>query len=520
MSEIQKPIPQVTQGLGEMGLQDYIALFKRRKYWFIFPALATAIAICVTGWRLPNMYRCQTIILVQPQKVPDSYVKSMPINSWPERLSTIYQEVTSPARLKPVIDSMNLYPEMRKQPGGEPDAVAAMQKAINVEQVSALGTIAAAFRITYKGNNAAQVAQVTNQLAAMFIEENLKVREEQSYGTADFIQSELEKTEKELQDKGKELAEVRSRFSEDLPQAQQFHVQEAETLRQQLQVVQQQLHYDQQQKSELEALVTTTAPTVDVDLGATTSPQDSEAQDLQSRLNTLRSRYGPNHPDVKKLQAELDKAKAKQGDQPAQQAPAPAVRKMHNPVLEAQMEQLDKDTEKQTQLSSELQSQIQAHLSKIQIAPEVAQKIEGAQRDYDALQHRYEALLEKKMAAETATAMESREKSERFVLLDTAQVPQKPYSPNRPLVVCIAVIMAVLFGTGAALAREVVDDAVRNEREAERILSAPVLSGVPEILSANQIWQNAVRLCAVGLATIVVAVGLGIAIANLSQRLL
>ncbi len=520
MSEIQKSTPQVTQGLGEMGLQDYIALFKRRKYWFVFPALATAIAICVTGWRMPNMYRCQAVILVQPQKVPDSYVKAMPINSWPERLSTIYQEVTSPARLKPLVDSMNLFPEMRKQPGGEQDAVAAMEKAINVEQVSALGTIAAAFRITYKGNNAAQVAQVTNQLAAMFIEENLKVREEQSYGTADFIQTELEKTEKELQDKGKELAEVHSRYSGDMPQAAQFHIQEAETLRQQLQIAQQQLHHDQQQKADLQTLVSTTAPTVDLDLGASSSPQDVEAQDLETRLNSLRSRYGPNYPDVKKLQAELDQAKAKHADQPAQPAAAPAVRKMHNPVIEAQMEQLDQDIQKQTQLVTQIQSQIEAHLAKIQASPEVSQNIESVQRDNDALQHRYEALVEKKMSAETATAMESREKSERFVLLDTAQVPKKPYSPNRPLVVCIAIVMALLLGTGAALVREVIDDAVRNEREAEHILSAPVLSGVPEILTSNQMLHNAVRLSALAVVTIVVAVGMGIGIANLSQSLL
>ena len=359
MSEIQKPTPQVTQGLGEMGLQDYIALFKRRKYWFIFPALATAIAICVTGWRLPNMYRCQAVILVQPQKVPDSYVKAMPINSWPERLSTIYQEVTSPARLKPLVDSMNLFPEMRKQPGGEQDAVAAMEKAINVEQVSALGTIAAAFRITYKGNNAAQVAQVTNQLAAMFIEENLKVSEEQSYGTADFIQSELEKTEKELQDKGKELAEVRSRLQRRLAAGAQFHVQEAETLRQQLQVAQQQLHHDQQQKSELETLVSTTAPTVDLDLGASSSPQDVGSAGPAEQIEQPAQ---PLWTELSRREEATSRAGSGKGEarRPARAARRrrPLFARCTTRCIEAQMEQLDKDTEKQTQLSSELQSQI------------------------------------------------------------------------------------------------------------------------------------------------------------------
>ena len=65
-------------------------------------------------------------------------------------------------------------------------------------------------------------------------------------------------------------------------------------------------------------------------------------------------------PTSKKLQAELDQAKAKHADQPAQPAAAPAVRKMHNPVIEAQMEQLDQDIQKQTQLVTQIQSQIKA----------------------------------------------------------------------------------------------------------------------------------------------------------------
>ena len=71
-----------------------------------------------------------------------------------------------------------------------------------------MGANAPAYRIGYKGMNPAQTAQVTNQITAMFIEENLKVREEQSYGTSDFLESELQKTAQQLQEKGSELAEV------------------------------------------------------------------------------------------------------------------------------------------------------------------------------------------------------------------------------------------------------------------------------------------------------------------------
>lgn len=507
-------------GLGEMTLQDYFGLVRRRKFWIIFPALAFALAVAVAARKLPNVYRAEAVILVEPQKVPTSYVASTVTTGMSERMSTIYQEVTSPTRLKRLIDNMGLYPELRKQQG-EQEAVQAMAKAITVEQVSALGSQAAAFRVSYKGTTAAETAQVANQITAMFIQENLKVREEQSYGTADFLEGELQKTSQELQEKGNELLQARARYGEGGSGTDVLSVQEIEGLRQQLNAAQRQIAQDEKQKADLQSIAATTAPSVDLDLGANASPEDAEVQELQNKLNTLRSRYGPKHPDVRKVEAELAEAKAKQGDNSAAAAaPAPAMRKVHNPVIEAQLEQLDQDIEKQSQSVTQLQEDIKSRFEKLQGAPASQQKTADIQRDYDALQGRYRSLLDKKMSAETATALESREKSERFVLLDTAQVPDKPYSPNRPMLMMGGVALGLLVGFGVALAREVLDDSVRNEREAERILGSPVLSAVPEILNPRQLRQNTLKICAVGVVTVVVAIGLGIGLANFGVRFL
>jgi len=116
--------------------------------------------------------------------------------------------------------------------------------------------------------------------------------------------------------------------------------------------------------------------------------------------------------------------------------------------------------------------------------------------------------------------LESREKSERFVLLDTAQVPDQPYSPNRPMLMVGGVFLGLLVGFGVALGREVLDDSVRNEREAERILGSPVLSAVPEILNPKQLRRNTLKVCAVGVVTVAVAIGLGIELANFGVRFL
>lgn len=316
------------------------------------------------------------------------------------------------------------------------------------------------------------------------------------------------------------MAEVKAKYGRDLPESMQFRLQEMAALQQQLHSTEQQIAQDQQQETDLQSLEVTTTPTVDLDLGAGLSSGQSTTAELQSKLSTLQKRYGPNHPDVRKLQAELNEAKAKEAENPAPKSATPTARKIHNPVIEAQLEQLDQDLEKRKNEAAQLHASLASMQASLQTNPDYEQRIGFVQRDFDALQGAYNSLLGKKMSAQTATELESREKSERFVILDSAQIPERPYSPNRPMFVAGGLVLGILVGFGVALGREALDDSVRNAREAERILGAPVLSGVPEILTVQQLWHSTLRLGAVATATVVVAITVGIGLAQFTTRFL
>lgn len=502
----------------ELNIGDYLAIFKRRRLWIILPAIAILVAASIVVWRLPNIYRCETTILVDPQKVPDNYIKATVTQNIADRLSTIQEQVTSPAVLKKLIDTMGLYPDLKKSLG-EQEVIRIMQTSIQVEPVTSMGSQLSAFRITFKGRNPVEVAQVTNQIAALFIEENLKVREQQSYGTADFLESELQKTSQDLQQKESELATTRSRYLQELPESEQFHVQQAENLRMEMRGMDDRISRDQQEKISLQSLMAASAPTVDLDIGSGTSASQSQLDSVRTKLSALQNRYGPAHPDVRRLQAELDELKAKQSSQPAPTiGDATKIQRVHNPVIESQIEKLDQDIADQKEKAANIQKDIDFHISKIQQSPIYWEKTAGITRDYDALRARYSQLLEKKLSADTASAMESRQKSERFVILDPAQVPEKPYSPNRPLLLGAGIIGGLFLGIALAALLELTDDSVREGREVEKILGLPVLSGVPEILTAQQRWSSRIRLCAVSVTTVAMAVILGFGIAHFGVR--
>lgn len=511
--------PSSSPIFGDLNFRDYLAIARRRRFWIIFSAAAVLVMTAVVAWRLPNTYRCETTILIDPQKVPENYIHAATTDNIADRLSTILQQVTSPAQLKKLIDTMGLYPELRKRVT-EQELIRTMQESIGVEPVTAMGAQLSAFRITFKGKNPVEVSQVANQIAAMFIEENLKAREQQSYGTADFLESELQKTSQQLQQKETELAEIRSRYIQDLPESEQFHVQESENLRMQQRGVEERINRDQQERIYLQSMMATSTPTVDVDLPAGSSATGSQIDVLQNKLSALKMRYGPAHPDVRRAQAELDELKAKQdaGSTPAQSSASTTPHKAYNPVLESQIEKLNQDIDDQKRHATDLQTEIDFHVGKIERVPIFQQKTAGITRDYDALRARYTQLLDKKLAADTASAMETRQKSERFVILDPAQVPDKPYSPNRPLLLLLGVVGGAFIGIGVAAAMELTDVSVRDSREVERILSKPVLTGVPEILTKQQKWNGRLRACVVGTSMVVAAAALGLGIVHLSAR--
>ncbi len=507
----------------ELQLRDYLEICGRRKWWIIFSVTAIFTATLVVALRLPNVYRAETVILVDPQQVPNAYVMPTVSSSISDRLSTIRQQVMSPTRLSRIIDTMGLYRQLEGKTTDQ-EIVGVMQKATTIDLASPGGQQLSAFRIAFHGRNPVEVAQVANQLAAMFIEENLKAREQQSYGTAEFLDVQLQDTKKQLAQKEDELTRIKSQNIMDLPESKQFHLEALTNLRNQLRASQDRLNRSSQEKVYLQSLMVSSTPTVDLDSGfggPAVSPLHSQIQKLETQLADLQTRYGPGFPDVRKVRSQLEELKAKLPKEENEPAPATAVRALQrtprNPVIESQLQKLDQDIQQETKLQAELEPQISFHLSKLEREPVFEQRISGLMRDYDALRGHYSRLLDKKLSAEMASALESRQKGERFVILDPAQIPDRPYSPNRLLIALAGLFGGIVSGIGLAYIQEMADESVRNEREAATIVGKPVLGGIPQVLTVRQRRWDQLRAAGAMVAAVACSAAVGFLIAYLNS---
>src|SRR4051812_38657546 len=91
--------------------EDITAIAWRHK-WIIISAVSLVTAGAITfSLRLPNLYRSETLILVVPQRVPESYVRSTVTMRIEDRLRSLRQQILSRSNLEKIITGFDLFAE-------------------------------------------------------------------------------------------------------------------------------------------------------------------------------------------------------------------------------------------------------------------------------------------------------------------------------------------------------------------------------------------------------------------------
>jgi polysaccharide chain length determinant protein (PEP-CTERM system associated) len=494
-------------------VSHYVRIIVHRKWWVISVFLVVSAITIIRSYRLPDIYMSETVILVDPQKVPESYVKSTVTGDVRNRLGTLSQQILSATRLQKIIDSLNLYPQERKTLARE-DVITRMRSDIggpNVLSDFGGSLDLQAFRISYSGRDPRLVALVTNQLASLFIEENMKAREQQATGTSEFLQNQLQDTRKALETQEVKLRDFRLKHIGEMPEQQSADLQILGQLQSQLQLDGEALGRAEQQKSYIQSLMSQSAPVVDLDENDPRAPSNASSavakplkpavrsvSAAQSQLAALLARgYTESHPTIKKLRTEI--AQEKQGNEVAvvPEVPAPAVTEPApiaapvkraavplnyiNPVLQSQLKTVEAEIAKYKLEQQRLQKQITGYQGKLEAIPVREQEITELVRDYEMSKVHYSQLLDKQLSAETATQLEIRQKGEKFEVLDPGQVAERPSSPNRKIINVVGSLVGLALGLVVALATELLGMSITVPQDITAVSGLPVFEVIPII---------------------------------------
>src|SRR3954469_4368409 len=94
--------------------EDVLQILRRRIWFLLVPFAVVSAAVAAWSYKLPDRYRSETVILVVPQRVPESYVRSTVTTRIEDRLQSLSQQIMSRTRLERIIQDFNLYEKERK----------------------------------------------------------------------------------------------------------------------------------------------------------------------------------------------------------------------------------------------------------------------------------------------------------------------------------------------------------------------------------------------------------------------
>jgi polysaccharide biosynthesis transport protein len=492
------------------GWNRALEAWKRRR-WLVTGVMTVALAGCLSFiWSLPPLYRSTATVLLDRKEVAQNFVASAVTGELETRLETINQEILSRGRLQELVTRFDLYPGMRKR-GSVEEAVDQMRKDIQreIRATEAAGGRPAtfAFTLSYRGRDPQTVAQVTNALAALYVEENASLRKRQATGTAEFLRGQVAEMKQKLDEQERRLGAQPRTIESDLSALERLNTR----LR---------INSDRQLRDldRRERLVKDLEASGSVSDGTPGSPGPApetlamRLTKLKHELADLRARFSEKYPDVIRVRSEiaaLEKRLAAEPEpapepKPVPQAVAGTQRKAKDPVAE-----IDRELRALKEDEQSLRNSIAMFEQRAESAPKRLQDYQQQARDYMALKEQYQPLVKRYEDAQMADSME-RQQAEEFRVLDVALPAKSPMAPDRTRFGLVGLIIAVGLAAGALVLAEGLDGSFHSIEDLRAFSKVPVLAAVSHLeTEGDRRRRMRYRLIAVaGLLILVVVISL------------
>jgi succinoglycan biosynthesis transport protein ExoP len=431
-------------------------LWERRYHVLICFIIMLAVGV-TAAFVLPRTYRSTATLLVQSQDLPTSIVEAPTNGAVEQRIARIRQQVLSRGDLIQLIEQNDLYPdERRTQPLSK--IIEKMRAATNVGALSSdIGqqsgtqnnTIAIAMSFDY--SDPAKAQAVLQSFVTKFLSMSSEDVEDQASLTVRFLQDQATKLQSQISDIEGQITVLKSRNGA--------------------------------------ALASSGAPSL-IDTGSfsaqITSLQNENRQliaasrkggegngalaQAEAQLAAAQAQYSDSHPDVVAA-----KEKVKELRQMAQDTNSGgAIQEQiaaNNAAIHQLMTQRD---EMMARASSALAGQARA--------PAIEEQAMQLENQAATLRTQYQGVSENLLKAQNSARMASEQRAERLTLVEPANLPDHPFSPNRPLLIAAGAAAGLGLGLLLALGMEFLSRPVRSPKQLEN-LGIPVIGVVPLIKS-------------------------------------
>ena len=474
---------------------SYLKVLLRRVWVIVVVFIVGSMLSAAVAYVLPPVYESTARILVESQQIPEELAQSTVGQSAAERLGFIEQRLMTRENLLSVIDRLGLFAGV---PGLTPTEKVDLVRAATSFEGLSLGeakrgqALVSAFTITYRSDSPHLAAKVANEFVTMVLEQNIASRSERASETYEFFRAEVERLAGELLDLETQMARYKNEHGDALPDSYHFRLSELSTLEQrQFERERRRIQLDEQRRV-IEQFMRD-----GVDPAGPQTAEQRQLGDLRRLLVQKRSILAESHPEIVALKANISAIEASimpdrvaaevdEGEEAPVTTLAAAQAKSQIELIGREMALME-DQQKSDEVRAE---ELRASLAR---TPQVEMALNAYQRRYANLQSRYDTAVAKLAEAEVGQRLEVNRQAERFEVIEQAQVPGAPESPNRLMIAGGGAVASLGLGLAIALLLEFMNPAIRTSADLQRRLQLYPVVAVPYIHTRGERRRQAIK---------------------------
>src|SRR3954464_5835809 len=453
--------PTERAGLNPAMLVNHLPeILWERRFYVLGCFLALLIAATVAAFALPRTYRSTATLLVQSQDLPTTVVDSPTTGAVEQRIARIREQVLSRGDLIQLIEQNDLYTaERRSKPLSKiiekmrhATSVGALSSDIGQQSGTQNSTIAIAMSFDY--SDPAKAQAVLQSFVSKFLTMDSQDVEDQATLTVRFLQDQATKLQTQISDIEGQLTALKARNGAALASSGMPPMLDTGSFSSQIAALQ----------SENRQLLAQSRR------GGNGNDALSSAQ---SALAAAQAQYSDTHPDVIAAKERVKQLRAMGSG-----APDTTVQDQiagNNASIRQLMQQRDSTL-----------ARANAAVAGSARAPAIMEQAMQLENSASTLRTQYQQISENLLKAQNSARMATEQRAERLSLVEPANLPDRPYSPNRPLLIAAAAVAGLGLGLLLALGLEFVNRPVRSPRQLEQ-LGLPVIGIVPLIQSKHRV---------------------------------
>lgn len=457
----------------------YLSLFLRRLPWFVLLSLVGLGLGLGVAAVLPPTYVAEARLLVESEQIPGDLAESTVRVEATEQLQIIQQRIQTRAELIELANRLGIYEGVSPQPTPD-DIVKDLRERIRIVTTGgeARGQRQATIvTVSFADASAQLAARVTNEVVTMILSEDVALRTGVSSDTVDFFTQEVERLDREVALRSERILAFKQANMQALPDSLDYRRNQQAVIQERLLQIERDLSSLTERRTRLEDVFSRTGQ-----VSVATETRTAEARQLQEARDALTRAlavYSPQHPNVRLLESQVAALERIVAAQAADAAPEPAETETPLSAFDLQVADMDAQIVQLTDEKTRLTATLEELTGTIDATPGNAIALETLERDYANVRQQYDTAVARKAQAETGDLIEALSKGQKISIIEQAEVPRLPDSPNRPLIAAAGLGGGIMLGLALILLIEMTNTAIRRPSELTTRLGITPFATVP-----------------------------------------